>query len=54
MRQPMVEDALDWAYRQGFYRAELAAEEYAAANGLLVQKIDLGQYGDMLNFVLKD
>lgn len=50
MRLKKVEAALDWAYRQSYSFAEEAALEYAEANGLILGREDLGQYGDKLSF----
>lgn len=49
--QEKVKAALAWAYRAGYAGAEAAAEEFAIANDLVVEKQSLGSYGDTLVFV---
>lgn len=49
-RIPSVEEALDWAYRQGYSAARRAADDYTAANGSAFVLADLGTYGDKLEF----
>jgi hypothetical protein len=41
-----VEDAVDWAYRNGYYRGEVAASQLAKIIGKELVKVDLGAYGD--------
>jgi hypothetical protein len=50
-KQQKVQEALAWAYRQGYCYAEEAAREFADANGLRLEKRSLGQYGETLDFV---
>lgn len=50
MRLKKVEEALDWAYRQGYAYAKEAAVEYAQAAGAVVTMEDLGTYGYRLAF----
>lgn len=49
--QQKVKEALAWAYRSGYFRAEEAAKEFADANGLAVVVRSLGAYGDTIEFV---
>ena len=43
-----VKEALDWAYRSGYFRALEAAEELAQHLGETVGRWSLGTYGDKL------
>lgn len=50
MRLKKVEDALDWAYRNGYAYAKEAAVEYASTAGAVVIMEDLDIYGYRLAF----
>ena len=46
-----VQEALCWAYRTGYSGAEEAAQELSRHQGLKVEIVSLGSYGDTLAFV---
>lgn len=46
-----VKETLAWAYRSGYYLAHEAANELASHIDEVVEKEDLGLYGDTLKFV---
>jgi len=50
-RLPAVENALEWAFRQGFTGAQRAVEDYAVAVHCGWKPEDLGQYGETVKFV---
>jgi len=49
-----VQEALCWAYRNGYSGAVEAAQELANHQGLKIEIMSLGGYGDTIAFVEQD